>query len=228
MKRLVFLIIVSLSSHFCNAQLTAWGPKVGLNYSSILINETFTSNGVDFNYVTERARPGLVFGGYFRIYPFKNWFMDVSLMWSQERNVYELSEIGTNDIENILQDHSRVDLPLLFGWSKRDRIRPYFGLVYSRVITDNNRLGSRAYWDDLVENFNQGFWGLQAGFGFDISPFTLEFKYEFPLSDITGNHIINNEVVKFSYRPQIFQITLGIDFVQQKDESENDFEAESF
>jgi len=210
MKKIGFVLALALLAMSSEAQIKAVGLKTGLNYSSAVINETFTSSGTNWKYVTEEAEVAPLFGAFVRIKMF-HLFVQPELMFSDHKTTMRVSSINLDSLQTFRQN--RIDVPLLIGYSRKDRLRGFIGPVYTRVL--ENKITSDAFLHDEVRDLlENGSWALQMGMGFDMGPLALDLRYETSLGRIANKVNLGGHDFNFDHRNSIFQVSLGWDFVR--------------
>lgn len=194
-------------------QIKALGAKGGVNYASILVDETLTKDGINWNYAKKDADVGLVVGFFTRAYA-KNTFIQPEVILSQHRYSTKISNVNFDTLRKL--NINRMDIPLMLGYSKKDRFRIMLGPVYTKQL-NHSPFVDEFYSQDMSQFFRDGSWAAQIGIGFDIGSVCIDFRYETNLSAFGDEVIIRGETYKFDYRSSVFQLTAGIDFVHPKD-----------
>ncbi len=212
-KGLLVLCVLVGSMQISIGQMKGLGAKGGVNYSSILLSETVTQNGLDWNYAKKDADVGLVVGLFGRAYT-KNNFIQPEIILSQHRYSTTISSVNFDTIRKL--NINRMDIPLMLGYSKKDRFRFMLGPVYTKQLLHSPFVDD-FYNQDMAEFFRDGSWAAQIGIGFDIGSLCIDFRYETNLSAFGDEVVIRGETFKFDYRSSVFQLTAGIDFIHPKD-----------
>lgn len=208
-KLLLFFSLVVLSVQ-SQAQFKALGLKTGVNYGESVIKETFNSNGTDFTYATHEADVAIAWGIFARA-KFLHFFFQPELMASNHQTKMKLSSVTFDSIISMKQN--RVDIPLLVGYSRKDRVRAFMGPVYTRNI-ENGVFTEKFLFEELRTIFQGGTWGYQLGFGFDMGRLCLDARYETSLGRISNQVTIKNRDFQFDHRMNTVQVTLGWDMVK--------------
>ena len=202
---LVILFLISLSLT-ASSQTFTLGPKGGINYSSIVINETFTSEGVDFTYATQEAKVAPVFGGFLRL-NLGSFFIQPEALWSQDKSEIKLSSANFSELHTL--KINKIDIPIMAGFTLAKAIRFYGGPVIS-YIQDAKLEGSEKVFESFAHKYEDKTLGYQAGLGFDISRLSFDFRYGSNLSDLATSAVISGEEFNFDTRKQTIQATVGI------------------
>lgn len=205
MLRAIIVLIILASYQISEAQFLSLGPKAGINYSNVLVDETFTSEGIDFTYATSEAEIGLAYGAYGRI-KIGPVFFQPELMFTQDRTEIEVSSLNIDEIQTLTIN--KMDIPLLAGLRFGKTIKIMGGPVKSYVRSSKVKSPGNL-WDSYRSNMEDATWGYQVGFGLDIGRFMLDLRYEDSVGDITTEATIGNETFVFDHRQEIFQITLA-------------------
>jgi hypothetical protein len=210
MKKISILAFLVLTSTITFAQIKAFGVKAGLNYSSTSIKETYANSGINWDYVSDEAQVAPVFGVFARVKILPIFFQP-ELLLSDHKTTMRVSSINLDSLHTLRQN--RFDLPLLFGYSKKDRLRAYIGPVYTRIL--QNKVTSKAFREDeLGKLFENGTWAVQLGVGFDLGPIVADIRYETSLGRIRNEISIGGYPFNFDHRNNVLQVTLGWDFVR--------------
>ena len=149
---IIFLTLFLGLAANSNAQLTALGLKAGVNYSSTVIDRTFTADGIKWNYATREADVAPVYGAFFRI-KILSVFIQPEIMFSDHKTNMKLNSINLDTFLTLRQN--RIDVPLLIGFSKGDRVRAYIGPVYTRML-QNKVLSNEFLHDEIREILSTG------------------------------------------------------------------------
>ena len=213
MEKFSLIVLFLLLSQCTNAQLKGLGTKAGVNYSSILFDKTFTKNGVDFTYAKEEADVGVVLGFFGRGY-IKKTFIQPEFLFSKHNYTTRISAINLDTLRQI--NLTRVDLPIMIGYSKKDKFRVMMGPVYTKQM-QYSPFVDEFYDKDMKNFFKLGSWAAQVGFGFDLGSLCFDLRYETNLSAFGDKVEIRGRTYKFDYRSSVIQATIGIDFKHYDD-----------
>lgn len=205
MLRILIALLTILSITAAQAQFITLGPKVGIGYSKILIDETFTSEGTDFTYATQDARVGLLYGAFGRI-KIGPLFFQPELVFTQDKTDIAVSSVSFDEVQTLTVN--KMDIPLLFGLKFGKVFKLMGGPVKSYVQSTHVRSPSDM-WDSYKSNMDDATWGFQVGAGFDIGRFMLEGRYEGGFGPIASEATIGNETYQFDHRQETFQFSLG-------------------
>lgn len=209
MKKL-FLILAAtfLLTGLSHAQLFQFGIKGGVGFSQVDINSiTDINDGSDvYDLITGDGVTGYHIGLQTRV--------NVLMLFAQPElyfnagggTVEKVVDGGASEILDI--SFSRIDIPVLFGF-KLGPLRLGAGPVASIAVSEVSDLTTLdpdfALYD---ETFN---WGWQGGLGVDLLGFSLDVRYEGPLSDLSGAMELTGVTspVTMDPRPQQWIISLG-------------------
>ncbi len=208
--KLIFALACASIVTTSSAQFKALGLKTGVNYSESVIKETFTSNGTDFTYATHEADVAIAWGIFMRA-KFLHFFFQPEILASNHNTRMKLSSINFDSLSTLKQN--RVDIPLLIGYSRKDKIRAYLGPVYTKMI-DNPIFSEEFIYEESRTLFNGGSWGFQMGFGFDMGRLAVDARYETSLGNISDKVVIKDREFNFDHRMNTVQVTLGYDFIK--------------
>jgi len=131
-----------------------------------------------------------------------NAFIQPELLYCNIRNDIEK---GTELTELELR---KIDLPVMLGY-KWGAFKLQAGPVASVIIYDTGELTAFSNYDLLVKRATIGY---QAGFGFDISQLSLDFKYEGNLSKWFDGVKVGSEMMEFDARTSQLLFSIGLFF----------------
>jgi hypothetical protein len=174
MKKIVIVVFVCFLILPVTAQTFNIGPKAGLNYSRILIDQNFVSEGVEYKLATEDAVGTFTYGGLLRL-NFGSFFIQPEVIWSQDKT--ELSLTSSNFSETQTYRINKLEVPLMAGFAIKKTLRLYGGPV-ATFIQKTELESPSEFFDEFSMNNDEIKWNLQTGIGFDISRFSIDFRYE--------------------------------------------------
>lgn len=139
-------------------------------------------------------------------------FVQPEALYTVTRNdidVYDLNSANPSTADDIEQKLNRLDVPVWLGL-KLKSFKIGAGPVMTFLISEDSDLEQITQYD---LRFNKATVGYQAGIGFDIGHFTLDFKYEGSLSELSnGINISETEKLEFDSRINQFIISVGLFF----------------
>lgn len=182
------------------------GPKAGLNYSRILIDEAFTSENTDYTLKTLDAKGTFTYGAFLRL-NFGSFFVQPEVMWSQDKTEFDLTSANFAEVQTYKVN--KLDVPMMAGFSIKKTVRLYGGPV-ATFINDSELQSPGAIFDAFQMNKDEVTWGFQTGIGFDISRISVDFRYEGNLTDLGSTAKIGNETFNFDQSKEGILVTLGI------------------
>jgi hypothetical protein len=131
-----------------------------------------------------------------------NAFIQPELLYCNIRNDIEKgSELTELEIR-------KIDLPVMLGY-KWGAFKLQAGPVASVILYDTGELTAFSNYDLLVKRATIGY---QAGFGFDISQLSLDFKYEGNLSKWFDGVKVGSEMMEFDARTSQLIFSIGLFF----------------
>jgi hypothetical protein len=133
---------------------------------------------------------------------FGNLFIQPELLYCDIRNDIEKGDELTE------LELKKIDLPVMLGY-KWGAFKIMAGPVASVIIDDTGELTAFTNYDLLLKRATIGY---QAGFGFDISRLSLDFKYEGNLSKWFDGIKIGSETMKFDARASQLLFSIGLFF----------------
>ena len=205
MSRIIIVLLTLTTVATAHAQFITLGPKVGVNYSKLLIDETFTSEGTDFTYATQDAKVGFLYGAFGRV-KIGPVFFQPELVFTQDKTDIAVSSVGFDEVQTLTVN--KMDIPLLLGLKLGSAFKVMGGPVKSYVQSTHVRSPTEM-WDSYRSNMEDATWGYQVGIGVDIGRFMLEAKYEGGFGPIASEATIGNETYQFDHRQETFQFSLG-------------------
>jgi hypothetical protein len=174
MKKIIFSVLIAISSLTVYAQEFSVGPKIGVSQSNIsLSNENFVSGDNSFGY-----HVGLFvrMGG-------NSIFVQPEFLYTNTGGTIIQKQANSTDIF-IDANFDRVDIPFMFGFKVAQFFRiqagPIASILIDHTIEDSNQ-------NPINVDYNSATFGYQAGLGLDIGNFILDFKYENSLGKISNS-----------------------------------------
>jgi hypothetical protein len=206
MKKLLVLFAILLPFSPAFSQIFTMGPKAGINYSKVVFDETFTSNGVDFTYATQNAKVGVV-AGFFARLKIASFSVQPEILFSQERSSILVSSISAEELQTFKV--SKMDIPILAGFHLLKVARLQLGPVMTKIIDASVESPLQSITSVLNPNYDEWTWGYQVGIGFDIKRVTLDIRYEGNLAKLGMGIEVDNQKFNFDHRKNVVQVTLG-------------------
>jgi hypothetical protein len=141
-----------------------------------------------------------------------SFFIQPEALYTVTRNdldVYDLNSVNPNVANSIEQKLNRLDIPVWLGL-KLKFFKIGAGPVMTFLINDDSDLMEITQYDLQL---NKATVGYQAGIGFDLGHFTIDFKYEGSLSKLAdGVNISENEKLEFDSRLNQVIVSIGLFF----------------
>jgi hypothetical protein len=198
------------------AQTFTFGPKVGVNFSSINFDRQASFLDTGFRLVTQDAKFGLV-GGLFIRLKFKNIYFQPEALFAQERTSFKLTsnfdEIG--EIKEV--QFNKLDIPINIGIKMGKALRIQGGIVASYVYGPQINQSTQNFKYLTKFSTAETQWSYKLGLGLDIRRrATVDISYE-------GNMGLNNASLNLAGNPIVLssrknniQFTLGIALIPFK------------
>ncbi len=190
---LLFLLTSLQPAQAQNIAAVTFGPKLGVN-SSILYT--------DINDYREDQTLGYKGGLFFRLFNRSRIYVQPEAYFELKGGSfsYTITEsdpftpsLKTAEDAKLTIEIKTIDVPLLLGLKVLDlygfNFRLMAGPVASYVLEENAKLqvGEEDWTDRLPDDLIQdAIWSFQAGGGVDILMFTVDFRYEFGLNNISS------------------------------------------
>lgn len=201
MKKLLSLIsiaILSVSVMYADIIPVNFGPKIGFNYSmSDFKIKGANGSSTTYNDIKPQTYVGFQGGLFVRIKLVKKLYLQPEAYFAMKGGKFNYTV--QPDPNSPIQDASQtikinaVDVPILVGIHLVDlkalNIRFCAGPVASYIVskdvkvTENGVDMSPVSSEDAIDD---AIWAIQGGLGFDILKFTLDFRYELGLNDVSN------------------------------------------
>ncbi len=198
MKKLIFILLASFFLvQVADAQLFNWGLKGGLGFSTIKISDvTGIQDGSDvYDLVTGDGVMGYHLGVQTRI-KIAMIYVQPELYWNAGGgSVKQVVDGGATELLNV--KFNRIDIPVLVG-AKLGPIRLNLGPMASLVVGENSDF--QVLQADAALYKETFTWAWQGGIGFDISKFSVDIRYEGPLSDLS--RVIPDDLSEYTLDPR--------------------------
>jgi len=133
-------------------------------------------------------------------------FLQPELLFCSIRNDIYIDGSGDEELTEL--ELNKIDLPVMLGY-KWGTFKIEAGPVASILINDKSELNDLTGYDLLLKRATIGY---QAGFGFDVSQLSLDFKYEGSLSGLGDGIEVGNEVYEFDARASQLIFSIGLFF----------------
>jgi len=214
-KILSVAVLILVSGSILTAQVRL-GLRGGLNVSRLKSDTEFITPNPTFeshyrikipNYMMVGYHVGLV--GQIQV---GTLFIQPEALYTVTRNdidIYDLNSPNPTHAEAVEQKLNRLDIPIWLGL-KLKVFKIGVGPVMTFLISDDSDLHEITQYDLKL---NKATVGYQAGIGFDIGHFTLDFKYEGSLSKLSdGIKVSNTEKLDFDSRINQYIVSIGLFF----------------
>jgi hypothetical protein len=207
MKKLILILVASFFMvQLADAQMFSFGLKGGIGFSTVKIEDiTGIQDGGDvYKLITGDAVMGYHVGVQTRI-KIAMFYVQPELYWNAGGGTIEkVAQGGASELLDV--KFNRIDIPVLVGM-KLGPVRLNLGPVVSFVISETNDFSVpdtdyNVYMDNLT-------WCWQAGIGVGLGKFSLDVRYEGPLSDLS--EILPDDLDQYTMdpRPQQWILSLG-------------------
>ena len=201
MKKLFFVIAISMIFSISNAQLLKFGIKAGANSSSFKLDEIDSPDAI-LTQATD-ANWGFHAGVFLRI-KIAMLYLQPEVYFTSMGGKYYYQDPASSAVDELKTiDMNRVDIPLLIGF-KLGPIRINAGPSGHLVLSHSTDL------EGLTANINGMTWGYQAGLGIDLfKKLTLDARYEGNLSSLGESVTIGGSDFNTDMRTSQFLVSLG-------------------
>ena len=193
-----FLLIMLPGRALSQIPKFTFGPKIGFSSSSLTTN-------VDT--LTEKFRMGLM-GGVFVRFNSKYFYIQPEVLMVSKGGIFESQSQAFREDVFI----NSIDVPVMFGLRllphKEFCIRlhggPFFSYIIDKTITVNGNDLASAVADKQLKD---AYVGYQAGVGFDLLQFSVDFRLEQGLGNI---HKVLNGGLDDNWTPRLYNISLAL------------------
>ncbi len=179
------------------------GARAGI-YSTRINADDFKSGGTMIRF-RDKSKTGYHLGVVSQ-FQSGHIFLQPELLFCYIRNDIYIDRPSGEELTEL--EMNRIDLPLMVGY-KLGTLKLQAGPVASVLINDKSGLTSLTGFDLLLRRATIGF---QAGFGFDISKLSFDFKYEGNLSRLGGGIEVGGTEFEFDSRARHLIFSIGLFF----------------
>lgn len=208
MKKLIFILMASFFLvQVADAQLFSWGIKGGLGFSTVKISDiTDIDDGQDvYDLVTGESVMGYHLGLQTRI-KIAMIYVQPELYWNAGGgSLKQVVDGGATELLNV--KFNRIDIPVLVG-VKLGPVRLNIGPMASLIVGENSDF--QVLQADAALYKESFTWAWQGGIGVDISRFSLDIRYEGPLSDLS--RVIPDNLTEYTLDPRPQQWIFSVGF----------------
>lgn len=210
MLRMSMTLLLAAAITAAQAQVLTFGPRVGISYSKMVADETFTSEGTDFEYATQDAKVGLLYGAFGRIKAGPV-FIQPEIAFTQDKTEIEVSSINLDEIQTLTVN--KLDIPILAGVKLGKYLKVMGGPVNS-YIRSTHVHSPTDLWDSYRSEMEESTWGYQLGAGLEMGRFMMDARYEGRFGPVINEATIGNQTYTFDHRSQIFQFSLSYKLIK--------------
>lgn len=197
MKKLAILTI-ALFSLGLNAQELDGGLKAGVNFIDVNVDD-FDPGQAYETLESDNRGVGYHAGVYFR-FRLAGLFIQPEFVYTQMHQTLTAHSSGP-ETRDVKINFNRFDIPMLVGLNAGP-LRLGAGPVASFNLN--------ARTDLFNENLRNATWGYQVGVGFDISPISIDARYEGPFSNTADRVVIDGETFVTDARANQIILSLGL------------------
>lgn len=214
MKKL-FVIVLSLFIVLPAFSQVDFGLKVGLNTTSVTMEDLKTITSGSTSYTVEKVKGANfgIHGGLFVRLNISKLYIQPELLLSTRTNEYTVTNITniTNPIDSsVIQKFTKLDIPVMIGF-KLGPIRLNAGPSASLLLNTPSDLIKDPDFKTMYANMT---FGYQAGVGIDLlKKLTIDLRYEGSLQKYQNK--IENAIgvpVTLDDRPNAFLVSVGLIF----------------
>lgn len=204
MKKVIIVIVGVMFTISLHSQLS-FGPRAGVSSSKIQVDRVMDYNGDQFTYATDKARLGFHAGLFARLTISSFYLQPEVLFTSSGGKILVSSNNLGDDVQELT--YNKLDVPLMLGIKLGDFFRIQAGPKFSLLLSEDARQSD--LFPEIKQNYKNSTIGYQAGIGFDIWKFYLDFKYEGNLSKFGNSITIGNEEFDTDFSNDLLMVILG-------------------
>ncbi len=183
---------------------------MGINYSNILIDESFVIDETSYEFSTHNAGAGLMVGSFVE-FSYKQFFLQPQFMFSQNQSQINFA----TDYQTLRQRMTihQVQLPVMMGYQVNDNFKLYAGPMVTRFLDASLMPTNQDIFASYTHNMDKTTLGYQVGFGvtFNKATFALQMRDGIEENGIAAsfrNNLLNfrqqDRVVQFAFSYRIF------------------------
>lgn len=204
MRKAIFILTCTLLiSSFCNAG-SKYGLIAGVSNATFIKKDVTT--GSDYILIKMPYSDYGIHAGLFYQLKLGIFILEPELYLSTISNTYKINQTFESAETVYKNDRSfNAELPLLLGL-KISAVKFLIGPSARLMMTKLNNVEEYTGYEVRM---NQLLWSIQAGIGFEIKRFQLNFKYEFGLSNVTDGVVIDGYKHNFDTRSNQIIVNIG-------------------
>lgn len=184
-------------------QFTA-GPIMGANYSSLGLQQSFTSFGKNYQYISSTAGLGIMAGAYGEI-SWERFFIQPQVTFSQNNaQIHFDTEYGA--VTQKLSIH-RLQVPIVIGYKLNNMFKAFAGPMVNTFIDGSLMPDNEDMFASFAGNMPRVAMGFQFGAGVTINraTFGLQFRSNFEDQGFDATYRKNN--LRLSEQTQVLQVS---------------------
>lgn len=213
MTRLLYpfclFLLISLT---LQAQRVQIGPMLGLNYSNILIDESFTIDELSYEFSTHNAGTGIMIGSFVE-FSYKDFFLQPQFMFSQNQSQINFA----TDFQTIRQRMTvhQLQLPVMMGYQVNEHFKLYAGPMVTRFIDASLLPNNQDLFASYTGNMDKTTLGYQVGFGvtFKKSTFALQMRDGIEENGLTA--AFKSNLLNFRQQERVLQFAFSYRIVDK-------------
>lgn len=204
MKKLLIITVLFAFTLTTYSQLS-FGPRVGISASRVQIDKALDYNGDRITYDSDEALIGFHAGLFARI-SISSFYIQPEVLFTSSGGKIAVSSDNLGEEVQELR-YNKLDVPIMLGVKMANFFRIQVGPTFSLLLNDDAR--DTRIFQEVKQNYHDATLGYQAGVGFDIWKFYLDFKYEGNLSKFGESISIGNEEFDTDFSNELFMVVLG-------------------
>lgn len=213
MKKLFLITAMAALAFGAHAQDVKFGPRVGLNSSTLKVDKNSTSSSVNAQIESGDAKFGFQAGLFARLGIVGFYLQPEALFSSSGGEIHVQSTATSSTIFNETRElnFKRIDVPVLFGKKFGGVFRINAGPSFTYLLKAESTVGNTTV--DIKENYKDATVGYQAGIGVDLGPLILDLKYEGNLSKFGDQVQAGGTSVNTDQRQSMWVFAVGFSFL---------------
>lgn len=204
--RFILFILFLVARFTVFAQNFDLGIKGGLGYSKIQIDDSFET----IVYKTGSGKASLHAGLFIRLS--NKWmYLQPEVLYTSSKGEIQADSI---DLQRIISyQYNKIDLPVHLGLRCGKNLRLFGSVIGTKLLKMDAKYDIRSSFEDVLEDYNEIYFGYGFGIGLDYSAFVFDLSYEDNLSQF-GHQV---EYLKTDLRNHMFRFSVGIKVLEKKE-----------
>jgi hypothetical protein len=216
--------LIGVATIASGQQFTA-GPIMGANYSSIGLQQSFTSFGKNYQYVSNSAGLGLLVGAFGEM-SWERFFIQPQLTFSQNNaQLHFDTEHGA--VTQKLSIH-RLQIPIMAGYKLNNMFSAFAGPMVNTFIDGSLSPANQDMFASFTGNMPRVAMGYQLGAGITVNRSTFGLQFRGNFEDQGFDATYRRNIIPLSAQTQVLQVSYSYRMNLKKDRPEEIEEKDIF